>query len=242
MREEESFPEFAWSMEVKASLAMVHSRISEAARRAGRPPESITLVAVTKTVPVEKILQVIEGGVRVLGENRVQEALPKIAALASRGVFPEWHFVGKLQRNKVKSVVGRFSMIHSVDSLVLAEAISKHAERSGIRQEILVEVNVSGEQSKEGFSPGELMASLNRITRLNYVKLKGLMTVPPLSGDPEGARPWFRKLRNLGRAVEERQGQRLEVYSMGMSSDFEVAIEEGATHVRIGRALFGERS
>lgn len=228
-------------MEIKSTLDAIREKISLAALRSLRSSDSVHLIAVTKTVPVERIIEAIEGGVRIFGENRVQEALPKIEAIESRGFAPEWHFIGKLQRNKAKQVVGRFTMIHSVDSLPLAEEISLQGEKKGLTAEILLEVNLSGEKTKEGFSAQDVLALLDRINRLKYVKLNGLMTIPPPFSDPEQSRPWFKKLRELGGEVESRLGRELKVYSMGMSNDYEVAIEEGATHVRIGRALFGER-
>jgi pyridoxal phosphate enzyme (YggS family) len=228
-------------MAIKTSLEGIREKISLAALRSGRSSSSVHLIAVTKSVPVEKILEAIQAGVRIIGENRVQEALPKIEAIESRGFTAEWHFIGKLQRNKVKQVVGRFAMIHSVDSLSLAEEISRQGEKKGLTAEILLEVNLSGESTKEGFSVREVLALLDRINQLKYVKLKGLMTIPPPFSDPERSRPWFKKLKELGGEVEAGLGRELEVYSMGMSNDYEVAIEEGATHVRIGRALFGER-
>lgn len=229
-------------MAIKTSLGGILEKISLAALRSGRSSSSVHLIAVTKTVPVEKILEAIQAGVRIIGENRVQEALPKIEAIESRGFTAEWHFIGKLQRNKVKQVVGRFALIHSVDSLSLAEEISRHAEKNGLTAEILLEVNLSGASTKEGFSVREVLAQLDRINQLKYVKLNGLMTIPPPFPDPEGSRPWFKKLKEVGMEVEARLGRGLEVYSMGMSNDYEVAIEEGATHVRIGRALFGVRT
>jgi pyridoxal phosphate enzyme (YggS family) len=228
-------------MTIKSRLNAILEKISLAALRSERSSSSVHLVAVTKTVPVEKIIEAIQAGVRIIGENRVQEALPKIKAIESRGMTPEWHYIGKLQRNKVKQVVGRFVMIHSVDSLSLAEEISRQGEKKGFTAEILLEVNLSGESTKEGFSAPEVLALFDSINQLKYVKLKGLMTVPPPFPDPERSRPWFKKLKALGGEVESRLGKELGVYSMGMSNDYEVAIEEGATHVRIGRALFGER-
>ena len=228
-------------MAVKPALEAILERISLAALRSGRSSSSVHLIAVTKTVPVETVLEAIEAGVRIFGENRVQEALPKIEAVESRGFTPEWHFIGKLQRNKAKQVVGRFAMIHSVDSLPLAEEISRQGEQKGLTSDILLEVNISGELTKKGFSIPEVLPFLDRINQLNYVKVRGLMTVPPPFAEPERSRPWFKKLKELGEEVETKLGRGLEFYSMGMSNDYEVAIEEGATHVRIGRALFGER-
>ncbi|MBI1822637.1 MAG: YggS family pyridoxal phosphate-dependent enzyme [Nitrospirae bacterium] len=228
-------------MTVKANLDLLSRKISESARRSGRSVSDIHLVAVTKTVSPEKVIESLQKGIQILGENRVQEALPRMDLIRSKGYTPEWHFIGKLQRNKVRQVVGRFSLIHSVDSLNLAEEISRQAEIKGTHQDILIEMNLSGETTKAGFTSGELLSQLDRINRLNYVKLRGLMTIPPRCSVPEDSRPYFRKLRSFGEEVDSRLGKICQIFSMGMSDDFEVAIEEGATHIRIGRSLFGER-
>jgi len=226
---------------VKTCLEAIREKIISACLKAGRAPDGVQLVAATKTIGADRIVEAIEAGVKIAGENRVQEALPKIEELRKRGVPCEWHFIGKLQRNKVKHAVGLFSLIHSVDSLPLAEEISRFAERAEIVQNVLIEVNVSGEPSKKGFRLQEALSAVDRIRELKYVKLKGLMTIPPLSSNSEDSRPFFKELHRLGNYMATRTGLNLEIYSMGMSSDFEVAVEEGATHLRIGTALFGER-
>jgi pyridoxal phosphate enzyme (YggS family) len=219
-----------------------------AARRAGRNPEEITLVAVTKTIEPAVIKEVIALGVRDLGENRVQEAEGKAPLL------PEvtWHMIGHLQRNKVKKALLVFDMIHSLDSLRLAQEIDRRASRIGARVPVLLEVNLSGEATKYGFrmaprvtQGGEkeaLFSYVEKILRLPCLEVKGLMTMAPLVAQPEEARPYFQRLRGLREELRERFPQASwEDLSMGMTDDFEVGIEEGATMVRIGRAIFGER-
>lgn len=202
--------------------------------RAGRSPEEIRLVAVSKTVDAALVREAVEAGQRVFGESRVQEALAKAGELAGRGI--EWHMVGHLQKNKAKAAVGLFEMIHSVDSVELLRLIDKYAAQAGKRQRVLLEVNLSGEESKHGASESSLPALVNESTGLENVLVEGLMTIPPYSEEPEHSRPYFRRLRELA----GRFG--LKDLSMGMTNDFEVAIEEGATLVRIGTAIFGERS
>ncbi len=209
-------------------------KIREAARRVGRDPGEIHLVAVTKTVEVERIREVYRQGVRIFGESRVQEALPKLAALPGDAV---WHFIGPLQRNKVRQVVGRFALIHSVDSVPLAGEIGRRAAAMGTVQRILLEVNLSGEAGKHGVSAAEAPGAAEAIGKVPGLSLDGLMTIPPYREDPEEVRPFFRALRELGRRI----GPSLREFSMGMSHDFEVAVEEGATFVRVGSAIFGER-
>lgn len=227
---------------IPENLDHVRARIERACRRSGRVPESVTLVAVTKTVSPEKISEALRAGILVLGENRIQEALPKMEILAGTPLAPEWHFIGKLQRNKVRQAAGRFRLIHSVDTVRLAEEIDRVAGINGQVQEILLEVNVGGETTKEGFSPEALLDAFDRINRLKYVRLRGLMTVPPPVREGGDSRDCFRKLKSLLRNLRERGGSEyFNCLSMGMSDDFEAAVEEGATHVRLGRAIFGER-
>jgi PLP dependent protein len=216
-------------------LARVQARIEAAARGAGRDPASIRLVAVSKTQPVEAVRTAYEAGHGLFGENRAQELVEKADGL---GRGPAWHFIGHLQTNKVKAVVDRCSLVHSVDSLRLAEEIGR---RSPGRTAVLVQVNTSGETSKAGILPKEALDLCRRIAGVQGVLLSGLMTIPAPTDDPEGARPAFRLLRQLaerGRA----EGLSLDELSMGMSDDFEVAIAEGSTLVRIGTMLFGPRS
>lgn len=215
------------------NLRRVEERLAAAAERAGRRRDEITLVAVTKTVPPELIAQALAAGLTVFGESRLQEARAKIPAVASRA---RWHLVGHLQTNKVRDAVALFELIHSVDSVRLATEIDKWASRIGKTQAVLLEVNVSGEARKFGFRPEELPAALAEISRLPRVEVQGLMTIAPFVADPEQARPCFRRLREL------RDALRLRHLSMGMSNDFEVAVAEGATLVRIGTAIFGERT
>jgi hypothetical protein len=176
----------------------------------------------------------------ILGESRLQEALPKIEAL--RGESVHWHFIGRLQRRKVRSVVGLFDLIHSVDSLELAQEIDRRAEQSGHRQAVLLEVNIADEATKAGFRPDELIALLPELSRLSHMVVKGLMTIPPPTMDAEGARPYFRRLREMARRLGQGvPGLSMDELSMGMSNDYVVAVEEGATLVRVGTAIFGTR-
>ena len=226
----------------KARLERVLERIEGAARRAGRDPAGVTLVAASKAVPVACLCEAAAYECRVFGENRVQEALAKMEAL---GAYPglEWHLIGPLQSNKVKAVVGRFSMIHAVDRIDVAERLDREVRAHGCIQSILLEVNVAGEETKHGFSPEALMGAVERIGSLPGLRVLGLMVVPPAAASPEETRPYFRRVRELAARVEARRvpGVSMMEFSMGMSGDFEVAIEEGATLVRIGTALFGPR-
>jgi pyridoxal phosphate enzyme (YggS family) len=214
------------------NLAGIRKRIAKAAEKAGRSPSEVTLVAVTKTVDVAAIQEAFAAGLCHFGESRIQEAKDKIPALSCLDPRPTWHLVGHLQTNKAKTAAEMFDVIHSVDSLKVAEAISQHASRD---MPVLVQVNVAGEASKYGFVLQDTIAALEHIARLPHLRIKGLMTIAPYADDPEEVRPVFRRLRLM------RDSLGLEHLSMGMSQDFEVAIEEGATLVRIGRAIFGER-
>jgi len=221
-------------------LARVQARIAAAARRAARDPASITLVAVSKTVPPHRIKEAVTAGVAVLGENRVQEAQEKIEAL---GRLAQWHLVGHLQTNKAKLAVRLFDVIHSLDSMKLARELDRHAGAQGRPIPCLVEVNQGGELSKSGLGEEGVLPFLREAAGLANIQILGLMSVPPFLEDPEGLRPYFRRLRTLRDAAAAAgiAGLRLEHLSMGMSHDFEVAIEEGATMVRIGTAIFGPR-
>ena len=223
--------------DIGANVARVRARIAEAALRSGRRPEGVALVGVTKTVGVDRIRELVASGVRALGENRVQEARAKAPEV--QGVA--WHLVGTLQRNKVKEALRLFEVIHSVDSLSLAEELSRRsAERPGAGPvEVFVQVNISGERQKHGAPPGDTPDLIARLRQLPGVRVRGLMGMPPLAQDPEEARPYFRRLRELRDRVREALPDAgLDELSMGMTDDFEVAIEEGATMVRVGRALF----
>jgi PLP dependent protein len=226
---------------IARNVREVLDRIGRAAIRAGRRPEAVSLVAVTKTVSVDRIRQAVDAGLRILGESRLQEALPKIEALGGRDL--RWHFIGALQRRKVKAVVGTFDLIHSVDSLELAVEIDRRAGEAGIRQSVLLEINVGGEATKAGFPPGKAADAVTELAALPHLAVTGLMAIPPLESDAEASRPYFKTMRELARSLASPRLQRIrmEELSMGMSGDFEVAVEEGATMVRIGTAIFGER-
>src|SRR5262245_926726 len=223
-------------------LAVVLDQIDRAVQASGRRKGSVRLVAATKTVPVERIREAISAGLRFAGENRLQEALPKIQALQDQPI--RWHFIGQLQRRKVRGVVGVFDLIHSVDTLDLAVEIDRRAGASGVQQDVLLEVNVAGEMTKAGFAPEELQAVLSQVAGLAHIRVKGLMTIPPPVSMMEEARPYFRRVRELADELCQAQmpGVSMEELSMGMSHDYMVAIEEGATIVRIGTAIFGARS
>jgi uncharacterized pyridoxal phosphate-containing UPF0001 family protein len=257
---------------IATRLAAIQERIAAAARRAGRPAEEITLVGVTKTQPADAVAEALAAGLAHFGENRVQEGEDKIAALAAERPRVTWHLIGHLQRNKAKKAAGLFDLIHSVDSLRLAEALDRGwgmgdggwgAETAEMISNphpltpnplpILLQVNVSGEESKEGFAlagweqqPAMLeafLAEVEALLALPHLRVRGLMTIAPWGADPEQARPTFRAARRLRDALAQRFPQAdWSALSMGMTDDFEVAIEEGATIVRVGRAIFGERA
>lgn len=222
---------------ITSGLANVIGRIAEAAERAGRDPASVTLIAVTKTFPVDVIAAAIAAGATDVGENRAQELREKVAVIGQKC---RWHFIGNLQTNKVRFVVGEAALIHSVDRFGLAEAISRRAAGLGIVQEVLIEVNVSGEASKHGVAPAGVMHLAELVAGLPNIALRGVMTMAPLSGDPEASRPYFADLRELSGLLVQEHPDAAEL-SMGMSRDFEVAVEEGATLVRVGEAIFGRR-
>jgi pyridoxal phosphate enzyme (YggS family) len=219
-------------------------KMSHAAMRAGRQPDAVRLVAVSKTVPAERIREAMEAGLRVFGENRVQEARDKIAALqTARNEFTgvQWHLIGHLQKNKAKYAVQLFDLIHSVDSMELADELNRQAAKYGKVQRVLIEVKLSEEETKEGIAEEDLGALIAHVRRCPALSLEGLMAMPPYDPDPEKARPYFRRLREL-RDGFTRAGVDLPELSMGMSHDFAVAIDEGATMVRIGTAIFGGRN
>jgi len=220
-------------------VAGVRARIDAACHAAGRDPAAVTLTAVSKTQPDEAIDAILATGQRVFGENRVQEAKIKIPASPGRA---RWHFIGHLQSNKARDAVALFEMIESVDSLALAMEIQKQAEKLSKTVKVLAEVNVAGESSKFGWKPERLLEELSALNALGRLEWHGLMTVAPYSVDPERVRPVFRRLRELRDQCADRLGAPLPVLSMGMSGDLEVAIQEGSTLVRVGTALFGERS
>lgn len=223
------------------NIARVRKNIAEAAERVGRAPGEIMLVAVSKTAPVELVKIAYNLGVTNFGENRVQEALPKITEFHPQGM--RWHMIGHLQSNKTGKTIRLFDCVHSIDSLHLAQAVDRRAGEQGKRMPVLLQVNVSGEESKEGISPAEAVELARQIvTTLPHIEVQGLMTIAPLVEDPEETRSVFRGLRELrDRLREEVPQSGWHHLSMGMTDDYCVAIEEGATIVRIGRAIFGER-
>jgi len=212
-------------------------RIERAAQGVGRNPEEISLVAVSKTVESARIKEAIEAGVSILGENYVQEAQKKIDEI---GRTVSWHFIGHLQSNKAKYAVRLFDMIHSLDSIELAEELNRRAEKEGRTMNVMIEVNLSGETTKFGTEEARAFDIARRVLNLSYLSLVGLMTMPPYFDDPELSRPYYIRLRELKEKMIK-EGIPLRELSMGMSNDFEIAIEEGATYVRVGTAIFGER-
>ena len=225
-------------MELQERLIGIRERMAAACGRAGRPVDSVQLLAVTKTHPPETVDAAIDLGLTLFGENRVQEARAKIPQCSSRAT---WHMIGHLQSNKVRDAVELFSMIEGVDSMGIAREINKRAEQADRVMPILLEVNVGGEASKAGFQPDTLLAELGGVAALPSLRVEGLMTVPPWKPVAELVRPYFVKARELKEKAESILGESLPHLSMGMSGDFEVAIEEGATLIRVGTALFGER-
>jgi pyridoxal phosphate enzyme (YggS family) len=220
------------------NLDSIQQRIRAACERSGRVPDSVTLLAVTKTQPPEIVAAAAELGLLLFGENKVQEAKAKIPLCPGK---LRWHFIGHLQSNKCRDAVQLFQMIESMDSLNLAQEINKRAGEAAKTMPVLLEVNLAGEASKFGYRPEQLLAELKEINSLPRVEIHGLMTVPPWSPDAENSRPHFRRLRELKIQCEKILGAPLPHLSMGMSGDFEIAVEEGATIVRIGTALFGPR-
>ena len=218
----------------------VNERIEEAAVRVGRNPEEIKLVAVSKTVGIEKIRDAISAGAALFGENYVQDAKKKIEEI---GHEVEWHMIGHLQSNKAKQAINLFNMIQSVDRISLAKEIDRRAKQSGKRISILVQINISGEATKSGVEQEHAVSLVSGIANLANVKIEGLMTMPPYSADPEYARKYFRSLKHLREEIEGRKFANVSMkeLSMGMTNDFEVAIEEGATIIRVGTAIFGKR-
>ncbi|HEY5910371.1 MAG TPA: YggS family pyridoxal phosphate-dependent enzyme [Verrucomicrobiae bacterium] len=225
-------------MDLAENLQNIQERIAAACARAGRNPTSVLLVAVTKTQPPEVVNEAARLGLSLFGESKVQEGKAKIPLCSGR---LHWHMIGHLQTNKCRDAVELFEMIQSVDSLRLAEEISRRAEQAAKTLPIFLEVNIVGEASKFGYKPEQLLMDFERLNALPRLEIHGLMTIPPWTPLPDKARPVFRKLRELKEQCEKLLGAPLPHLSMGMSHDFEVAVEEGATMVRIGTALFGER-
>ena len=225
---------------IATRLEAVRERVAAACERAGRDPAGVTIVGVTKTHPVDAVEEALAAGQVDLGENRAQELVPKAEQAADMGLAPRWHFIGGLQRNKVRQVLPHIAVLHSLDSLRLATEIEKRAEQGrspnpDVPLPCYLEVNVGGEDSKQGVAPGEVAELLRATAELRHVDVAGLMTVAPQVDDPELVRPVFRELRELAEA------HGLAELSMGMTEDYEVAIEEGATVVRLGRVIFGPR-
>jgi pyridoxal phosphate enzyme (YggS family) len=227
-------------MSIAENLKTVVDRIAAAAKRAGREPSSVRLIVVTKTVDVDRIREAVAAGAVILGENRVQEAKAKIEEL---GGIAGWHLIGHLQSNKAKYAVKLFDLIHSVDNLELAKEIDKQAAKIGKIQNVLIEVSIAGEAQKAGVDLSRTIDLIKEAAKLKNIAIQGIMTVPPLLDDPEAVRPYFRKMRELADGIrkENTPNMNMKELSMGMSGDFEVAVEEGATMVRVGTAIFGKR-
>ena len=231
-------------MSISSNIARVREQIAQAAQRARRNPQEITLMAVAKTVSADRIREAYDAGIRVFGENRAQEFASKADALRNLAEA-EWHLIGHLQSNKSAKATELFGHVDSLDSIRLAEKLNSAASQFGKKLFILIEINIGSEQAKSGVAPGstELESLLGIAPELSSLEFRGLMTVPPYNDDPEQSRPYFRRMRALFEQIRSRnlQAIRMDVLSMGMSHDFEVAIEEGSTCVRIGTAIFGER-
>lgn len=226
---------------LKDALIEVENNILDACERSGRNPEEVTLIAVSKTKPVEMLQEVYNEGIRDFGENYVQELADKIE------IMPKdirWHMIGHLQRNKVKYLVGKVACIHSVDSLRLAEVINERSIKLGVVTEIMAEVNIAGEESKFGFTRDEVFDFAEEVSTMEGVKLVGLMTSAPYVNDPEENRQYFREMKSLSVDINEKNINNINIteLSMGMTNDYIVAVEEGATHVRVGTAIFGARN
>jgi PLP dependent protein len=226
-------------MSVSENWSRLRARAAAAAERVGRRPEDVTIIAVSKTFPAEKVREAYNAGLRIFGENYVQEALDKISGLPSD---VEWHMIGHVQSNKARHIAGRFALIHSVDSVHLARELDKRSAQRDIKQPILLQVNIADEDTKFGFEPSNTLDAAAEIAALDHLELRGLMTIGPLARRPEDVRWVFKELHKLRDTVQVRlPGMDLRELSMGMTGDFEVAIEEGATLVRVGRAIFGDR-
>jgi pyridoxal phosphate enzyme (YggS family) len=226
---------------IPENLTQVKRRIIEAAKRVGRDSSDVRLLAVSKEQTDVTVAEGVHAGMTLFGENKIQEARSKIEVLGRDGL--EWHFIGRLQKNKVKFIFDLFDLVHSVDSLALAEAIHKKAQTLGSCMPILLQVNVSGEKSKLGMNPLIVPKEIRRLAKLGGVKVRGLMTIPPYNRNPENSRPYYVCLRELRDTCSNLgiPGVQLDELSMGMSNDYEVAVEEGATLVRVGTGLFGPR-
>jgi pyridoxal phosphate enzyme (YggS family) len=224
---------------IAQNLEQVRSQIATAAQKSGRAPDEIQLVAVSKTHEAEKVRAAFDAGQEIFGESKVQEARAKIPLLPSA---VRWHFIGRLQKNKVRHALSLFELFHGVDSLALAENVNRIAEEEGLRPRVLLEVNVAGEGSKIGFEPDQLRAEYEQLNSLGRITVEGLMCIPPLAEEAEASRKYFIMLRELRDHLEREFTMKLPQLSMGMSHDFAIAIEEGATLVRVGTAIFGPRT
>lgn len=226
---------------VTENLAKVRENVAQACKKSGRDLSEVTLIAVSKTKPVELLQEAYAAGARCFGENKVQEIMDKYPVLPKD---IDWHMIGHLQRNKVKYIVDKVALIHSVDSLRLAETIEQEAAKHDVVVPILLEVNVAGEESKFGLAPSEVLPLIEQITGFEHIQIKGLMTIAPYVEDPEENRPVFRELKKLSVDIKEKNinNVTMNVLSMGMTGDYQVAIEEGATMVRVGTGIFGERN
>jgi pyridoxal phosphate enzyme (YggS family) len=236
------------AMEIASALKNVLENIRSSAVKADRDVNEIKLITVSKTIELERVIEAVNAGASILGENKVQEAREKItnyelritnSPVAKKKV--EWHLIGNLQKNKARTAVELFDLIHSVNSSGLAAELNKHANNAGIIQDVLVQVKLSDEATKHGALEKDLMGLLESVMGMDNLKLRGLMTIPPFFEDPEEARPYFRKLRQIAETASAR-GFSVKELSMGMSNDYRVAIEEGATMVRVGTAIFGKRN
>ncbi len=223
---------------IAENLQSVRMDIAESERASGRPAGSVELLAVSKTHPAEVIRQAVEAGQVLFGENRIQEAKAKIPDLPAK---LRWHLIGHLQSNKIRQALPLFELIHGVDSVELVDEIQRIAGDLGLFPRVLLQVNVSGESSKFGFAPERLLSDVERISRADRVQVEGLMTIPPLAANPENSRKYFIQLRQLRERLEKEFRLPLPQLSMGMSGDYRIAVEEGATLVRVGTAIFGER-
>jgi hypothetical protein len=224
--------------DIAENLTEIGGRITAACLRTRRDPASVGLIAVSKTFPAAAVRQAVAAGQLHFGESRLQEAEPKIELLPG---CLHWHFIGRVQRNKLRRILPRFEVIHALDSIALASSMAELAKELGLFPKVFLQVNVGGEATKGGFEPARLRADMACLLALPRLEIMGLMCIPPLGPDAESARPWFVALRELRDDLERGFGAPLPCLSMGMSGDFEVAIEEGATHVRVGSAIFGTR-
>lgn len=227
------------SGDIADNLERIKQRVADASLRSGRSADAAQLLVVSKTWPAERVAEVVAAGHNAYGENRVQEGEEKIPQLPDH---LQWHLIGHLQRNKVRKALPLFQTLHSIDSLKLARYTSNIAGELGCKPDIYLQVDLAGEEAKNGYTPDKLRDDLDALLTLENVSILGLMCIPPMAATPEDARPWFAKLRELRDEMEQRAGRSFPGLSMGMSGDFEVAIEEGSTIVRVGSAIFGSRA